>query len=134
MILSEWQNALAQAFPVAPVVAVTSVVLVDHAGTETTIDSASYWLEQDTHRPRLKPRGASLPTVPFDGSAKVSFSAGYSDNFDGVPMDLAQAVLLLAAHYYEFRHETALSSGCMPFGVSSLIDRYKSLRLRAGRD
>jgi uncharacterized phiE125 gp8 family phage protein len=39
---------------------------------------------------------------------------------------------MLAAHFYEYRHETALGSGCMPFGVTSLIERYRPLRLSLG--
>ena len=46
--------------------------------------------------------------------------------------DLAQAVMLLAAHYYEYRDETALAEGCMPFGVASLIERYRIVRLYGG--
>ncbi|WP_050929417.1 head-tail connector protein [Aestuariivita boseongensis] len=134
LVLSGWQNAMSQAFPVAPVVSVTDVALVDRLGQESVVPADQYWLEQDMHRPRLKPRGMLLPTVAEDGSARITFVAGYAADFDGVPSDLAQAVLLLASHYYEFRHETALPSGCMPFGVSSLIERYRSLRLRAGRD
>jgi uncharacterized phiE125 gp8 family phage protein len=38
----------------------------------------------------------------------------------------------LAAHYYEYRDETSLARGCMPFGVQSLIERYRSMRLFAG--
>ncbi len=41
--------------------------------------------------------------------------------------------MLLAAHYYEYRSETALSEGCMPFGVASLLARYRNLRLGAGQ-
>ena len=44
-------------------------------------------------------------------------------------LDLAQAVLLLAAHYYEYRDETSLSAGCMPFGATSLLARYVTPRL-----
>ena len=39
---------------------------------------------------------------------------------------------MLAAHYYEYRHETRLGDGCMPFGVSSLIERYRPLRIGLG--
>ena len=42
------------------------------------------------------------------------------------------AVLLLAAHYFEYRDETALSDGCMPFGVTSLIQRYRTVRFSLG--
>lgn len=133
LVLSGWQNAMTQAFPVAPVVSVTEVALLDRLGQQTVVDAASYWVEQDTHRPRLKPRGFLLPSVHEDGSVRVAFIAGYGADFDAVPSDLAQAVMMLAAHYYEHRSDTDLSGGCMPFGVTSLIERYRSLRLRAGR-
>jgi len=133
LVLNGWQNAMGQVFPVAPIAAVDAVTLMDRLGQETAVPAESYWLEQDTHRPALKPRSMLLPLLPQDGSVKVTFSAGYAAAFTEIPSDLAQAVLMLAAHYYEFRHETGLSGGCMPFGVSSLIERYKSLRLRAGR-
>ena len=53
-------------------------------------------------------------------------------DWGGLPDDLAQAVMLLAAHYYEYRDDTALGEGCMPFGVSSLIERYRRVRLGFG--
>ena len=40
--------------------------------------------------------------------------------------------MLLAAHYYEYRDTTALGEGCMPFGVSSLIQRYRVSRITLG--
>ncbi len=49
-----------------------------------------------------------------------------------VPPDLQQAVFMLGAHYYEYRHETSLSDGCMPFGVTSLIERYRTVRIGMG--
>jgi uncharacterized phiE125 gp8 family phage protein len=58
--------------------------------------------------------------------------AGYGAAWSDLPADLAQAVLMLAAHYYEYRHDTALSGGCMPFGVTSLLERYRPLRISAG--
>ena len=63
---------------------------------------------------------------------EVKFRAGFGEAWDEVPSDLAQAVLLLAAHYYEYRHETALGEGCMPFGVTSLLQGYKPLRVGFG--
>ncbi len=60
------------------------------------------------------------------------FRAGFGAGWADIPADLAQAVLLLAAHYYEYRDEVSLSQGCMPFGVSSLIERYRTVRLLTG--
>lgn len=131
--LATWRDPAGQVLPVAPVSAVTGVDLVDRAGNVEPLVSDLYRLEQDSQRPRLRPMAAALPRVPQDGSVVIRFDAGYGLVWGDMPADMAQAVLLLAAHYYEFRHETALSDGCMPFGVSSLIQRYKVMRLYAGR-
>jgi uncharacterized phiE125 gp8 family phage protein len=131
--LSYWRDGESQGLPVAPVVHITRVAIVGRDGTENTVDPSVYWLERDALRPRLRARGASLPTIPSGGSAIVEFEAGYANGWSNLPSDLKQAVLLLASHYYEFRHETSLGDGCMPFGVSSLIERYKTIRLGTGR-
>ena len=120
------------ALPVAPVVTVNAVSTLDRSGGETPLSGDAYWLERDMHRPRLRSVSASLPVVTQGGSMTVSFTAGYGPSWSNVPADLAHAVMLLAAHYYEFRNETSLSEGCMPFGVTSLIERYKPMRLGGG--
>ena len=130
--VSAWRNPCLHVLPVAPVVAVTRVEQVDRQGARSDVDSAAYWLERDGHGPTLRPSGATLPQVTRAGSVVVHFTAGFAANWDGIPSDLRQAVLMLAAHYYEYRHDTGLSDGCMPFGVSSLIERYKVIRIGAG--
>ncbi|MGB1209276.1 MAG: head-tail connector protein, partial [Paracoccaceae bacterium] len=70
--------------------------------------------------------------IPTGGMAQIHFTAGFGPTFGDVPADLRQAVLLLAAHYYEYRDETALSEGCMPFGVTALLARYRKMRLGMG--
>ena len=112
--------------------AITRVALVERNGAQTDVAASSYWLEQDSQRPRLRSVGSSLPMIPTGGSVIISFDAGFGPNWQDTPADLKQAVLLLASHYYEFRHETSLSDGCMPFGVTSLIERYKQMRLGFG--
>ena len=132
--LHAWRDPSAQALPVAPVGAVSQVVQVARNGVRTTVAAQAYWLEQDSQRPRLRATGAVLPSVPMDGAVEISFTAGLGADWDAVPADLRQAVMMLAAHYYEYRNDTGLSDGCMPFGVSSLIERYRTMRMgmRAG--
>jgi uncharacterized phiE125 gp8 family phage protein len=127
-----WRGPYAQTLPVAPVVAVSSVVRVTRDGVETLVDASAYWLERDMQQPRLRSAGSALPSVPAGGAVKVSFVAGFGPDWASLPSDLAQAVLMLAAHYYEYRNDTGLSDGCMPFGVSSLIERYKAVRIGFG--
>lgn len=130
--LTLWRDTTAQGLPVAPVVEISRVAIEARNGTTTEVDPARYWLERDNHRPRLRAAGAGLPAIPRGGAAQVEFEAGYASDWNGLPADLRQAVLLLAAHYYEYRMETSLTGGLMPFGVSSLIERFKSIRLGGG--
>jgi uncharacterized phiE125 gp8 family phage protein len=131
-LVNGWRGADAQVMPVAPVVAVSGVVQVARDGGETAVDAAGYWLERDMQQPKLRSARSALPSVPVGGAVKVSFVAGFGPDWANLPDDLAQAVLMLAAHYYEYRNDTGLSGGCMPFGVSSLIERYKPVRMGFG--
>ncbi|MHA6262181.1 head-tail connector protein [Arenibacterium sp. CAU 1754] len=130
--LTEWRDPTGQVLPIAPVSSLTEVAILDVQAGETLHPLSLFRLEQDSQRPKLHPVGALLPTVPTGGSIRIGFLAGFAPDWAGVPADLGQAVLLLAAHYYEYRHETGLSDGCMPFGVTSLIQRYRPMRLTPG--
>jgi uncharacterized phiE125 gp8 family phage protein len=132
--LRAWRDLGAQVLPVAPVTAINSFVIVDRTGAETTIDAAKYMLEQDMQRPRLVSTGFVLPQIPVAGEARIAFTAGFATRWGDLPADLAQAVFLLAAHYYEHRHETAVGEALMPFGVRTLLERYRTLRLFGGRN
>jgi len=132
--LRAWRDLGAHVLPVAPVTAINSFVIVDRTGVETTIDAAKYMLEQDMQRPRLVSTGFVLPQIPVAGEARIAFTAGFATRWSDLPADLAQAVFLLAAHYYEHRHETAVGEALMPFGVRTLLERYRTLRLFGGRN
>lgn len=130
--LRVWRDRAVQSLPVAPIGSVAQVSVIDVLGDETVLDVASYRLEADNQSPRLRPISGLLPVVPTGGEVKIGFTAGIATDWGGLPADLGQAVLLLAAHYYEYRRETGLSDGCMPFGVTSLIQRYRTVRLGLG--
>jgi len=125
-------GARGQVFPVAPVTVIAEVAMLDGDGGENVIAPTRYRLDHDTSRSVLRPRGVGLPSVTADGAIRVRFSAGYGPAWSDLPADLAQAVMLLAAHYYEHREATGLGAGCMPFGVTSLLNRYRPMRLSAG--
>ena len=117
--------------PVAPVTGIVSVSLVDAAGAVTVVAPSRYRLVLDTHRPRLAAAGILLPVVPVDGRAEVVFDAGFG-TWAAVPADLAQAVMMLAAEFYERRHEAATVAG-LPFAVQALIERWRNVRVLGGR-
>ena len=130
-VLDAWRDA-EQALPVAPVAGIASLTLVDAAGAETIVPPASYRLVKDTHRPRLAGRGTALPTIPTDGAVKVVFDAGFGAAWTDIPVDLRQAVLLLAGEYYEHRHDDGAQTAGLPFGVVTLIERWRTVRILGG--
>ncbi|PCJ76669.1 MAG: hypothetical protein COA53_00095 [Rhodobacteraceae bacterium] len=122
--LTRWGADGVQVLPIAPVAVVNSVTLVDRVGAETVVDAAGYTLERDSHRPKII---GSLPRIPDGGRAILAFDAGFG-NWDAVPADLRQAVLLQAAGFYENRAGEGRVNG-MPFGVSALIEAYRPIRI-----
>lgn len=127
--LSRWRNGAAQTLPLAPVLSVTQVALTDRAGGVAVVDPARWQLERDAHRPQLVARAGLLPTVPAQGAVAITFDAGFGPDWAHVPADLAQAVFLLAARFYEHRGGT--DAEVSP-DVAALIAPYRSVRLFGG--
>lgn len=128
--VTRWREEASQGLPLAPVVGVEGITLKDADGVETAVDPDLWSVLRDAHRPRLVGRfGRSLPRIPRGGEAEVRFTAGFGAGWEDVPADLRQAVLLLAAHFYENRADTGAVSGTMPFGVLVLIEAYKATRI-----
>ena len=101
--LSAWRDARRQPLPVAPVSAISGVTMVDLLGQQADVDADIWYLEPDIQRPSLQSVGACLPTIPRNGSVRIGMLAGFGPEWTDLPADLSQAVMLLGAHFYEFR-------------------------------
>jgi uncharacterized phiE125 gp8 family phage protein len=130
--LTAWRDVTSQPLPLAPVRAIAGVTILDRNGLETLVDPIAYYLVQDTQRPHLRAGQATLPPIPEAGGVRIHMSAGFGPNWSDLPADMAQAILMLAAHFYEFRHDTGAGAKPMPFGVSALIERFRNIRLFNG--
>lgn len=130
--LTAWRDARRQPLPVAPVNAVSGVTLLDMQGVETAVDADVWYLEPDMQRPSLQPVGACLPTLSAGGSVRIGMLAGFGPEWTDLPGDLAHAVMLLGAHFYEYRHDVSRAAPAMPVGVLALIESYRTVRLFMG--
>ncbi|SOC07672.1 head-tail connector protein [Rhodobacter maris] len=133
LVLTAWRWGDLQTLPIAPVRAVAALRVIDRAGGESLADAAAWRLIEDLARPRIEARGAALPAIPAGGRVEIDFTAGFGPVWADLPVDLAQAVFLLAAQYYEFRHDGAGEGAALPFGVSALIERWRTVRVLGGR-
>jgi uncharacterized phiE125 gp8 family phage protein len=125
--LARWRDGYAERLPLAPVVAVDGVVLVSAQGVETLVAPARYRLDADGMRPRLEAAGAALPQIPTGGAVEIAFRAGFGVAWEDIPADLRQAVLLLAAQYYEGREGRGDDDAS--FGIRALLERWRDIRL-----
>ncbi|MEM0977276.1 MAG: hypothetical protein AAGJ34_07065 [Pseudomonadota bacterium] len=112
------------ALPLRPVSAVASITTFDADDVPTTLSVADYELRSDLNGSLLV---GAPPSIDTDGHAEITLTAGYSD-WASIPADLAHAVILLAAWFYENR----TGSGGMPTAVRSLLAPYKPRRLSLG--
>ena len=131
-VLDCWREGVEQALPVSPVTGIVSLTLVDAVGGEVVVPETAYRLIPDLHRSRVVGKGTALPAIPSHGLARVVFDAGFGPGWTDVPVDLRQAVLLLASEYYEHRHDDAAQSAGLPFGVVTLIERWRTVRILGG--
>ena len=121
---ARWRDRSAQILPIAPVTGVTAVRLID-ADEDIVLVPADGWrLRTDGAETALVPL-ASFPPVPRFGRLEIDLVAGFGATWDTVPADLAQAVFLQAARFYEVRGGGDAS---LAPGVAALIEGYRPLR------
>ena len=130
--LTVWRDDRRQPLPVAPVSAISAVTMINMQGQETAVDSDRWYLEPDMQRPSLQSVGTCLASIPKGGSVRIGLLAGFGPEWSDLPADLVQAVMLLAAHFYEFRHDVGRTTAPMPMGVLALIERYRTVRIFMG--
>lgn len=128
--LAEWRSADVQALPLAPVQQIQSVRMVDRVGESRLVPETRWRLVPDMHRPKVAATGFILPGIPTGGHVRIEFVAGFGAWKD-IPADLRQAVLMLAAQFYENRQGLG-GEVAIPFGVVALIERWRTVRTFGG--
>lgn len=126
--LTDWRYSNQIHLPIKPVTDVNSISIYDRADNITVLDLADFDFLAEKDEPVISLQTGTLPAIPEGGLVEVLFEAGYGPDWSGVPSDLAQAVVLLAAHFYENRsgyqgHES------YPMAVNALIERHRPIRL-----
>lgn len=127
--VTTWNRSGHLVLPIGPVEAVDSIRLVS-AGTTVDLDPDDWCLSRGVTRQRLTgPLGGALWPLPHGAVAELRFTAGHGATWNDVPEDLVQAVLLTAAHFYENRFGEMEAEGGLPFGVLSVVEQNRPIRL-----
>lgn len=124
-----WDRRGRLTLPVGPVAAIDAIRFV-WPDRSADLAPGEWALEPGTTRQRLGGAGGgALRAVPAGAVAELEFTAGHGAGWDDVPGDLRQAVLLLAAHYYENRQGDLPERGGLPPAVEALLAPHRPVRL-----
>jgi uncharacterized phiE125 gp8 family phage protein len=118
-VCADWQAIQAR-----PVIAITAVAGIDHAGTRAALDPAAYAID-------FRADGSGWLRVLDPGLAErvaVTFTAGLASDWSALPDGLRHGIVRLAAHHYRQR-ESGETGTTPPAAVAALWRPWRGLRL-----
>ncbi|MGB3389815.1 MAG: head-tail connector protein [Pseudaminobacter sp.] len=130
LVRDDWPHDDCVALMRCPVGEIVSVTLFGSEGEASVMDPSDYLLDSVSRPARLyfKRRPAQLRAM---NGIEIDFTAGFGEVGTDVPDLLRRAVLILVAHWYEFR--AAITPGqqpaSYPAGYERLIASYRDRRL-----
>jgi uncharacterized phiE125 gp8 family phage protein len=130
LTLDAWPQSGLVAIRRHPVKAVLSVTLYDAEGAASLMDPARYRLDGLSRPARLMVTDAWPPGAAING-IEIDFRAGFGEAGPDVPDLLKRAVILLVAHWYEFRAAFGPDDQpvSLPEGFRRLTDGWRLRRL-----
>ena len=130
--LDRWPRKRIVALSPAPLLAVDAVTVYDANGDPTTVDPDDYEVDTIAVPGRLMLSGAAPVTVgrAMNG-IEIDVTAGYGPSGVDVPAPLRQAIMMLAAHWYEHRGAVGhdLAGSVPPLGFDALVAPYRIVSL-----
>lgn len=103
-----------------------TITYYDTNGTSTTLDDAEYTVDADSEPARIEPETSWPATEERIAAVTVTYTAGYGNSPEDVPMPIRQAILLLVGHWYQNREDvvTGTITGQLENSVDALLAAY----------
>jgi len=130
LLLDAWPaNEIAMLTPF-PVKEVTAVTAYGSEGEAWVLNPGDYFLDANSRPARLHFETQPEPLRVMNG-IEIDFTAGFGEAGPDVPDLLRRAILLLVAHWYEFRAQVTAQDQPVsyPAGYDRMIAGYKGRRL-----
>lgn len=120
MTLDDWPGENELLIAIHPVVAVTAVTAYGPDGAGALVDPANYAVDTRSRPARVALRDA-LPALRRFNGVEIDLTAGFGASGVDVPDDIRRAILLLVAHFHEFR--AAFGPDQQPVSIPAGYDR-----------
>lgn len=124
--ISDWGRSDRVTVPVAPVVSLDAAMILAPGAADEVLDVADFIVMTDIHKPAMLPRATQFPVLARGAEAEFTLSAGFAASWDGIPADLREATLILAADYFDASTDAATKPSP---AVEAVLQRYRGLSL-----
>ena len=130
LVLDRWPSSGTVPLRIHPVRAVLSITLYGSEGEASLLAPESYQADL-VSRPARVHTEVAPPSLRAMNGVEIDFSAGFGESGTDVPDLLKRAILLLVAHWYEFRSGfgPADQPVSYPDGYERMIAFYRAGRL-----
>lgn len=130
LVFDRWPADGAIRLPLSPVSAISAARVYDVLGVAQPVAEGSLVLDAACDPPVMRTVG-ELPEIGRQrGAIEIDLVAGFGQQPDGVPAPLRQAVLRLAARWFEQRGDVASRDAeALPKDIALLIAPYRRARL-----
>lgn len=120
LFLDHWPICGSIELPLRPVKEVTEIRVFDHEGNATLLDNSAYVLDAYGQVPKLHMQKTAIPTQKHNG-IEIDIVCGFGSAGNDVPDILKRAILVLVAHWFEFRGTYTPKD--QPVSIPPLFDR-----------
>ncbi len=127
---SRASDSCAVTLQVGPVISIASVTAFDAEGTPTVLSPETYGLFRGEDPSVLQFSNLMAQSTASNGF-EIDIVAGFGDLGIDVPDTLKRAILLLVAHWYEFRGAVSPQDQpvSLPAGFETLISQFKRVSI-----
>jgi uncharacterized phiE125 gp8 family phage protein len=117
--------------PLAPLIAVESVIVYDRDGDPATLSPVDYQVDTASVPGRLMPYAIVPLAERTINGIEIDVTAGYGASSVDVPAPLRRAMMMLIAHWFEHRGivDDGASADVPPQGFDALIAPYRIFSL-----
>ena len=121
LLLDDWPRGDVIQLMKTPVQTIDAILVYDAEGVEQNLNLSGLLLDATARPARLVIRERPRPGQPING-IEIEFTAGFGSGAE-VPPELKRAMLIHAAHLYEFRGAVSLDMqpAAVPIGYERLI-------------
>ncbi|MBN8996499.1 MAG: phage head-tail connector protein [Rhizobiales bacterium] len=126
--LDAWPVSGVLRVPVVPLIAIDAITIYDADGEPHVAAPETYSVDKASIPARVRFETPPAPGLALNG-IEIDLTAGYGDEADDVPSPLRHAILMLAAHWYEYRGLGETAEATTPAGFDALVAPYRVLKL-----